>query len=152
MPRRIWRMGNFICIPLGNETFAYGRVVDRYIIAFYDVRTEQKLTIEQIAGSRVLFVLWINSIGCYEALGHLPLEENLVGPHLFWMQDIFTGRLSLTETGDVQTPATYEECAPWECMAVWSPEHVLERLQAHFAGRESQFAKALRLKRLPDSS
>ncbi len=123
----------------------YGRVVDKYLIAFYALRNDRKSTIEQIAGSKVLFVLWVDSIGCYEVLGHLPLETELVGPHFFFMRDVFTGKLSATETGDVQTPASYEECAQLERAAAWSPEHVLERLQAHFDGRESLFGKTLRV-------
>lgn len=148
MPRRIWRAGHFICVPLGDEIFSYGRVIGRHLIAFYDLRSSHKLAVEQIVGSQVLFVLWVTSIGCYEVLGYLPLEADLAGPHHFFMQDIFTGNLSITENGTLQIPASYEECEHLERVAAWSPEHVVERLQAHFDGRENRFSKTMSAKRM----
>lgn len=38
------------------------------------------------------------------------------------------------------------ECEGLECAAVWSPEHVEDRLRSHYAGVPCEWALSLRLK------
>ena len=48
-------------------------------------------------------------------------------PPLYQMKDIFTGRYSVYDFGEIR-PATEEECKHLEVCAIWENEHIIDRL------------------------
>jgi hypothetical protein len=45
----------------------------------------------------------------------------------------------------VERPATLQELAGLETLAVWAHPHIVERLEAQLSGRESQFLNSVRV-------
>jgi hypothetical protein len=69
----------------------------------------------------------------------------------FFKQDSFNGRLFLynssllTADQGYECPATLAECSGLERAAVWDPEHVVDRLRDHAAGRPNQWVESLKI-------
>jgi hypothetical protein len=76
----------------------------------------------------------------------VPLPAELEVEPLFFKHDNISGEVSMTPGGGVERPATREECFGLERAAVWDPEHVVSRLDDHFAGRPNAWVDLMRLK------
>lgn len=122
-------------------------------MAFYNVQSDEVLSIEEVTKSEVLCKICVATGGIskhhWKLLGHVPLEDELLVPINFYKRDCISKELSIY-TENVQEcpttwqerPATYEECVGLELAAVWSIPHVESRLEDHFAGRENKWVKA----------
>jgi hypothetical protein len=134
-----WREGDVVSIDLGDGHLAFGRVLKRPLVAFYDLRAPKPPPINEILQHRVLFKLNVMHYaikeGDWPVIGHAPLEESLQKQPLFFKQDPITTRLYIYQDSGRDLPATFEEVAGLEVAAAWEPHHVVERLNDHFAGR-----------------
>ena len=146
-----WKPGNFVSIPLGEQKFGFGRVLEDHLIAFYDLLSEHVLPTEEIEKHTILFKTGVMSYaitkGEFSIIGHSPLSKDLLERPKFFMQDISTGELSITENGEHLTPATYDECVTLEALAAWEPEHIIDRLRDHFDGKENVWVEQMRPKK-----
>ena len=119
-------------------------------MAFYDLQTPKVPPLPDIAAAPIAFRLWVMKYaigdGVWPVLGHLPLEPWLLEHPWFFKEDSFSGHLTKTRTGDEEEPVSRAEAAGLERAAVWSPEHVVERLKAHLSGRPSAVAERLTLR------
>lgn len=78
-------------------------------------------------------------------IGHAPLETELKATPWFFRQDVISKVLSLYQDG-IERPATREECEGLERAAVWSAEHIENRLDDHLEGRTNKWIEALKIK------
>lgn len=111
---------------------------------------------ERLADAPVLFVLPVMNkaitSGRWPTVGRRPLTDaERTTPVRFCKQDPITGSLSVAWVDPVSSeyrtiPASREDCEGLEREAVWSPEHVEDRLRDHFAGRPNKWVESLRLK------
>ena len=150
--RQRWCPGDVIEIDLGDRRFAYGRVLKFPLIAFYDLVANETPTLDRIIVSRIAFKIWVMKYavtsGEWPVIGHIPLTDDLKESPRFFKKDRIAKKLSIYLGDGVEQPATLEEIEGLECAAGWDPEHVVDRLNDHFAGRPNKWVLSL----LPDKS
>ncbi len=143
-------VGDVVRIDLGDGTHTYARVLGDAAFAFYDRRVKEELPTARIIGSSILFQIPVMHYavkkGLWAVVGNEPLDESLMNPPPFFMQDAFNKEVfSIYERGQIR-PATKAECTGLERAAVWDPEHVVDRIRDHYAGRENAWVISLRIK------
>lgn len=82
--------------------------------------------------------------GRWPRIGRVAVPEELSTPPWFFKQDPISRVLSLTKDGGAEIPATLQSISGLECAAVWSANHVEDRLRDHFDGRPNQWVESLR--------
>ncbi|MGQ0675144.1 MAG: Imm26 family immunity protein [Rhodospirillales bacterium] len=129
-------VGNFIAIPLDGE-FGFGRIVNRALVAFYDLKSPTILPIEVIEKAPVLFTVGVDFVDLksdrWKVIGKKPLEPALAKPMKFFRQDIFTLHVDIY-IDDRFVPYTGEDLSKMEPLSAWSARLVESRLRHHFAG------------------
>lgn len=130
--------GAVYAVPL-LDGFAYGRMLREPSAAFYDLRTDQRLTdVTVLATTPVHTVLGISrsAFRVWERVGVLPLtEEERIQRLLFSICDPISGAWSLyweDDEGDHRVRTTEAEVAGLERASVWGEGHVQDRLNVHF--------------------
>jgi hypothetical protein len=113
--------------------------------------------VEAIVAAAVLFRIDVMASATASArwptIGVEPLSDEEDGRgELFFKHDPITGKLSLYREDRAtretfSRPATFEECENLERAAVWSANHVEDRLRDHFAGQPNPWFESLRPKR-----
>ncbi len=77
-------------------------------------------------------------------IGHEPLTSAMLILPPKFIQDPFDKKIfSLYENGVIR-PATREQCLGLERASVWEPEHVEDRLRAHYAGNLNHVVELLK--------
>ena len=83
--------------------------------------------------------------GRWKVIGNKPLESSLKKAPIFFKQDILTKEFSIYHSATSQeTDASYEECIGLERAAVWEPEHIEDRLEDFFYGRNNKWVQSLK--------
>lgn len=141
--------GDIVEIDLGDGTRSYGRVLPSPLMAFYNLRAKDTLTLDAIVRAPILFKVDVMNYAIkdriWPVIGHMPLTPELKESPRFFKKDPINGKLSITITGGGdEVPATAEECRGLECAAVWEPEHIVGRLKDHFAGRPNVWVERFR--------
>jgi hypothetical protein len=150
MPRRRRTIGDVVAIPLESDWYGFGRVLDEPLIAFYDCRHKgYDLSISAITQCPVLFSIWVMNKavtqGIWQVIGNMPVEAKLSNKPWFYKKDLISGKLYKTRGGTEEILTIKDDCVGLESAAVWSPEHVVDRLNDHFAGRPNKWVKSLSL-------
>ena len=139
--------GAFVKISLGDKKYAYGRILKEPLYAFYDGEAEGDLPLLEIQSKPILFRVWVMNkavtSGRWEIVGVAPLEEDLKVEPRFFKFDRVGKKLNIYYRQQ-ESPATWEECKDLECAAVWSAEHVEDRLRDCFLGRPNKWVEALK--------
>jgi hypothetical protein len=119
--------------------------------AFFDCRTRGELSAIAAASRPVLFRLWVTASahtkGRWPKIGAAPVAGELQAPVLRYNQDPRRPQdIRLTYDGCTGPLGSVADCEGLECAAVWSPEHVEDRLRTHYSGVPSQWTSSLRPK------
>ena len=142
-------VGDIVQIPLGDGTHTYARVLPEASFAFYDSRTTEDLTVEQVIGRQILFFVAVMNHaiteGRWTIIGHVPVDDGLQAPPKFIQDALDSNKFRIYKDGQMR-PATRQECIGLECAAVWEPEHVEERLRDHYAGRKNKVFELLKIR------
>jgi hypothetical protein len=143
-----WRIGDVAKIGLGDGEWAFGRVLKKPLMAFYNLKAVEPPPIETIVAAPVAFKVWVMnyaiSDGDWSIIGNLPLTPDLEEQPTFFKKDPISHRLSIYFGGGVERPASLGEVEGLECAAVWEPEHVADRLRDLFAGRPNKWVDSMR--------
>jgi hypothetical protein len=145
-----------IDVPLGNGRHAFGRLLSEPLVEFYDREFDDGApNLDEIVRLPVAFTIDVmNSAvtsGRWRKAGSKPLteaeRERIVR---FCKRDLMTGEPSLywedPRSGEIhEPPASPEDCEGLETAAVWSAEHVEDRLRDHFAGRPNKWLESIRV-------
>lgn len=156
MKRQKRVVGDIVCIPLSEGRKAYALILP-LADAFFDLVTvgDAIPSMEEIISRPVLFQIGVMRYavtkGIWKVIGHVEPPPALLEPPKFFIQDDFTGALVITTDGGDRQPATFEECEHLESCAAWDPEHVVSRLEDHFAGRPNKWVELLRPQRIDTS-
>lgn len=141
------QVGDVIEIPLGDNRYGYGRILEDPLYAFYDVSTERHLAVEEVVGLPILFKIWVRDEAVknqiWKIIGNKPLQSDLLEVPKFFKKDPINKKLSIYWKGK-EVSASKEECAGLECAAVWDAEHVEDRLRDHFAGKPNRWVESMR--------
>ena len=135
--------GDVFAIPLPDGSgHAFCRYLDKLLTEFFDLRSMDVPTIDEVVKAPVAFSVWVSktALASWQKIGHISPPPR--PSPLFFKQDSITRRLSLWDNGR-ESPADLAGCAGLECAAVWSAEHIVDRLQDHFAGRQNKWVESL---------
>lgn len=143
------RVGDVVSIPLGDGQFGFARVLPEPLVEFYDLRSSKIPTAEEITSSPVLFTLYVMNSAItrarWEVVAHSAVDvANFESPFFFKQDPMDPSSVCLYRDGQ-EFPGTAAKAKRLERAAVWSAEHVEERLRDHFAGRPNVSVEALRL-------
>ncbi|QIF04269.1 Imm26 family immunity protein [Roseimicrobium sp. ORNL1] len=104
--------------------------------------------VSAVLESTVVFKIWVMNkatrSGRWPVIGHIPLSDELLKPVAFAKQDVISKAFCI-HVGGKEVPASIEECRNLECAAVWSAEHVEDRLQDHFEGQPNKRVESMRI-------
>ncbi|WP_433653346.1 Imm26 family immunity protein [Micromonospora zamorensis] len=152
--------GRVVRIDLGDGRCAYGRQLWSINAEFYDhvSATEDPVDLLLLVEKPVAFTIWVTD-RCFQRNGRwalldtVPLlERERQRLDVKFRQDMFSGALTIVSRSHPPSvyfsnrPATIEECEGLERDAIWSPEHVEDRLRDHFDGRPNMWVESLRPK------
>jgi len=129
--RQQWTKGAVVMISLGDESFAFGQMLEFPEYAFFDLRrsSDTPLKPEDVVTNSVLFRLWVmaraHSKGRWPKIGLAPIAPELRKKVLRFNQDpLKPSSIFLTYDGVSGSPCAAEECTRYERAAVWDPDHV----------------------------
>lgn len=146
--RQQWKPGDVVKISLGNGEWGFGRVLGNPLMAFYDYKSSEIPPLEEIVLKPIAFKTWVMKYaitkGEFPVVGHMTLSPELLERPLFFMQDPLNGKLSITYDGGERWAATRSEIEGLERAAVSDPEHIVDRLNDHFAGLPDRWAVPLK--------
>lgn len=144
-------VGALVEIDLGDGHRAFGRIVSKSEVAFYDLRipNESEVNFDLVYKAPILFITAVmNSVvktGHWKIVDRRPLEAALDQSRDYFMRDASTGQYSIYGSVDGSIrPASKEECEDLERAAVWSAHHIEDRLRDHFAGVPNVWARQMR--------
>jgi hypothetical protein len=129
---------------LGDGFHSYGGVLPKGTYGLYDIRTTEELPLEEIIKRPILFKVAVMRYaitqGDFPVIGIFPVEDNLKEVPNQFIHNTIADKLDiyLTATGEIRRPS-WEEVKDLECCSVYEPEHVVEPLNDHFAGRPNAF-------------
>lgn len=145
-------------IDLGDGRCGYGRQLTGPTVEFYDRPGDpvEPVDLLDLATGPVAFRIWVmdrafRRQGGWELLDVVPLTDaEQAEVHRYANQDP-GGRITIYYTNPAtghsgERPATFEDCQHLERAAVWSAEHVEDRLRDHFDGHPNKWVESLRLK------
>jgi hypothetical protein len=150
MKRQRRRAGDVVRIDLGAGFHTYARVLLDASFAFYDCRRVGEASLPEILASQILFRIAVMNhavkTGRWPVIGHEPLKgEMLTLPPKFIQDPIDETTFSIYQNGVIPA-ATREQCRGLERASVWEPEHVEDRLRAHYAGNVNHIVELLKLR------
>jgi hypothetical protein len=147
--RQQWTTGAVARVPLGDQhTYAW-MLAKKFEWAFLDARSDADLPVAEVVNRPVLFRLWVMrsaySSGRWLKVGTAVPPEELMRPVDSFMFDMISKQFAITTDGGAsRRPASAAECSPLECGAVWSAEHVEDRLRDHYAGVPNKWLLSVR--------
>lgn len=151
MAKQIITPGAIIEIPLSDTLFAYGQIVSRSEIAFFDCIGKQVTDYSELDSliNDTLFIIPVmnNAItqGRWKKIAKRPLREAFLVPRDYFAVDQITKAIQIYRSSDdSMRPGTLKQAMPLECAAVWSADHVEDRLRDHYLGKKNIWLEQLR--------
>jgi len=143
-------VGDIVSIQIGDNSYAYGWVLEEPLVAFFDYKCDvMSPDLSTVLNKPVAFRIWVMNhaitSGNWPILGNKTPPPHLLSAPVFYKQDSLTGKYYITYDGSEEIPSTAKDCENIEPAAVWEPEHVVDRLIDHFAGRANRWLETLRL-------
>lgn len=142
------RRGSIIAIPLPDGMYGYGILLRNPMVAFFDYFSDRIVDTKSIQTQSIAFTIAVMNQpvkdGDWPIIGRAPLTNELMQEPLFYKRDRFTGKLTIyrDSTGE-EFPATKEQCVGLECAAVWSANHVTDRLMDHHKGLQNKWVNGM---------
>ena len=131
-------VGDFVQIPLSDGRFAFGRVLRAPLMAFYDLQTSMPVEASEVEKHKIIFKIWVMNKaingGRWKVFDNHKLDAKLLVEPKFFKQDPISKEFFIHGSTSPDIPTSLEECRDLERAAVWSAEHVEDRLQNHFDG------------------
>ena len=145
--RKNWDSGNIVEITLPSGGLTYALVVDFPRIAFFDRKFDSRPSIEDIVEAPIAFQICVMKYAIgkryWAVIGDTEVPSEIARADRFFKFDRISRKFSIYQGRGDETPATYSEVTELECAAVWDPEHVVSRLEDHYAGAENKWVKLL---------
>ncbi len=141
-----FKAGDTFAIPLGSS-FGYCRYLDHLVTEFFNLESNVLLPMADVLKAGVAFTVWVSkepyASGAWQKIGSVQIKPR--PSPLFYKQDPISMRLYLYQDGQ-ERPAKYSECEGLENAAVWSGNHIEDRLRDLFAGRTNKWVESLKPK------
>ncbi|WP_238750869.1 immunity 26/phosphotriesterase HocA family protein [Neolewinella maritima] len=136
-----------------GTNYYYAQILASKSCAFFDTQLDEPLeNCGILYGSPVAFIVRVYddviTSGLWQKKCKLPITDSLKDEPLKFIQDnLNPNNLELYNpvTGAI-TKATKDQCLGLEAAAVWEADHVISRLQDHFADRPNVWVEQLSIK------
>lgn len=142
-------IGAVLQIKLGDNSYAHARALQGGVVAFYDKESKMPIDATKAISANVAFKVWVMDsafkLKHWSIIGEIPLEPYLLQETKFYKQDAISKSFYIyDEHNDI--PVTWEECSGLEKAAIWSAEHIEDRLRDYFAGVPNKWVESLKPK------
>jgi hypothetical protein len=150
--KRKGQPGDIVRVDVGDDQYTYGVLLTDPFVAVYDILTKAGSEVEpiELLGRSVLFIaaVYDDAIGRdWPIVGSVPAGSRLPAVPEQFTQDRYNPQSCQIIDADGNTrPATPQECVGLERAAVWEPEHVVGRIQDHYAGRPNFIVERFKVK------
>jgi len=144
------KRGDIVRIDLGNGKQFHAVALTHPLFAFLDGASEREEPVHDVRDRAVLFKLWVMDSaaksGRWPIVGKVdPPTVSALDGVVFFKQDRISGRISAYDAiANAESPLSFEEADRLECAAVWSPEHVEDRLRDHLNGISNKWWASMR--------
>jgi hypothetical protein len=112
-------------------------------------RTKENLSFDDLKDKPYLFISPVMhkavTSGRWPIIGTYPLESRLKKEPEYFNQDSLDPKLIEIYQGGKTRKGTKREAAKLEPCAIWSAEHIEERIRDHYAGRSNRWVESLKL-------
>jgi hypothetical protein len=136
--------GDIFEVDLGDGFRSYGIVAAGNDHAFFDLRSRQTPPLEEILSKKVIFRVPVSkepfASGKWRRLGNVPLLAELREPAAYRNQPVGSNQVFRYQSGRL-TPSSVEEVKDLELLAVWLEQHIVDRLNDHFAGKRNRWVE-----------
>lgn len=155
MTRIIKKPGDVFRFPTDGRCHGYCQWLP-HDARFFAVSTTEELALDTITAFRVAFRVLVfrdtpNRYG-WQKVGKAPVPSDCEERQVYVKQDCITKKITVYRGELVsrdEKPATPDEIAQLETLAVWAHPHLVERLLASLAGLPSKYLESVRVKPLP---
>lgn len=154
MRRDVAKTGDVIAIDVGNIYRFYAQVLHKPLYRFFD-NTDIDAEIDNITDSNEIFRVWVADDAIkrpnWHIVGKANLEKNVLSSPWFHRKDKITGTIYKyrsrpdLKSGYEEVECYLDEAKKMEAAAVWSGDHIEDRLQDWLAGKENRWEKLLRM-------
>ncbi len=152
MKRQKVTIGAILEIKIENSYYVYAQILDGGYV-FFDFKTGDRLKDYNILNSvSKLFILGVYkeviTKGIWIKVATLPIRDSLKVIPMQYIQDIHNpNKFSLYDpkTGDI-TESTREACVGLERCAVWTSNHVEDRIRDYYLGVSNKWLELLKIK------
>ena len=152
------KRGDLIRIDIGGGKQFHAIALTPPLIAFLgDPREHHEAVTDALHGAVIFKVCVVDSAvksGRWAVVGNIDLAtvSALDGATLF-KQDRISGRLTAYDAiSGRENSISFDEADRLECAAVWSAEHIEDRLRDHLNGVPNKWWASMRPRRLPASA
>src|SRR5262245_24051655 len=118
--------GDVVRIALGEGKAAFGVLLRRPLIAFFDLQcgSDAKLLVEELVRRPIAFRRWVMdqpiADGTWPVVGHVAVPDELLDSPWFFKQDPISGKITVVRTGAAEErQATRGQVLSLERAAVW---------------------------------
>ncbi|HUR14495.1 MAG TPA: Imm26 family immunity protein [Mycobacteriales bacterium] len=147
--------GRVVGIPLGDGRCGFGRQLAGGAVEFFDFAApcDTEVDLLKLVQESIAFKVWVmdsafKRTGSWTLLDVVPPGPNELRTVERWAKrDPISGRFSLYWRDGAtsgEEPAELADLEGLEVAAVWSANHVEDRLRDHLAGRPNKWATSLR--------
>lgn len=144
------KRGDIVRIDIGNRKQFHAVALTHPLFAFLDGVFEPEEPVQDVRDRAVLFKLWVMDSaaksGRWPVVGKVdPPTVSALDGAVFFKQDRISGKISAYDAiANAESPLSFEEADRLECAAVWSPEHVEDRLRDHLNGISNKWWASMR--------
>lgn len=139
--------GDVFAVPLASGGCAFAVACCRNEFAFFNIRSENPNLPDRLLdftlAFRVPVAMDAPQAARWRNVGNIQLPDAYLRPGRYLHRPVGSDQCFIYSDG-AEVPAAFEECQDLEVLATWFSVHVEERLEALFAGRESQVVTGLR--------
>ena len=133
-------VGDVIEVPLPSGGFAYAKLLDAPLVAFYDCFSDFGLQLEEVVQAPTAFKIWVMQdvvrARKWKKIGTTDLTLEDLRELKFFSRDAVSKQLIIHAGHNIQ-PGTMENCTGLEVAAVWTKPAIEERLEYHRRGEKS---------------
>lgn len=142
--------GDVVRIDIGNGKHFHAVALTHPLFAFLDGVSEREEPVEDVRDRAVIFKLWVMDSAAKS--GRWPVVDKVDLPTVsaldgavFFRQDQISGKISAYDAiSHSESSLSFEEADRLESAAVWSPEHIEDRLRDHLNGIPNKWWTSMR--------
>lgn len=144
--------GAVVAIEFEANQVSFAMVLEDPLVVFFDCAKAKNAKIEMadIVDRPAAFKVWVMKYAVtgklWPVVGQVAVPEHLRPLPWFYKKDAINGKIYRTQMGVKDFESSLSDIEGLECAAVWDPEHVVDRLKDHFAGRPNKWVEILKAK------